>query len=228
MTNQIQNPENSAALDHQRPDGVLGEWNSIPEEDWNIHQRIAEKTGGWATAANLISLVGAAATIKGMYDFVRGEHGKGLAEIGVGRSLDLADGIAAKKFGTRSKTGALVDAGADKLLVAGASIALPASGTMSKKYAVATTVQQGRIFAENAKIEKAGGEPNPSKDGKHSMAAIWMAIGGRASETLLRKRGHEKTAKIAGAAALASEFASIALTEKAIGGYRKQRRTLTK
>jgi phosphatidylglycerophosphate synthase len=216
------------ALAHQRPDGVLGEWNNLPEEDWNIHQRIAEKTGGWATAANLISLVGAAATAKGMYDFIKGKHGQGLAEIGVGRTLDLADGMAAKRFGTRSKTGAAVDAGADKLLVAGASVALSKAGVIPKRYAIATGAQQVRIAAENATIQKAGGEPNPSKDGKHSMAAIWLSIGGRAAEYMLKKRGHEKTAKLAGATALASEVASLALSEKAIAGYRGQRKMLKK
>lgn len=212
---------------HQRPDGVLGEWKNIAEEEWNAHQRVAEMTGGWATVASLISVVGGVTTAKGLYDFVKGKHTQGVVEIGIGRALDLADGYVSELFGTRSKTGAFVDASVDKLLVAGASIALPASCAVSKKYAVATGVQQIRIATENAKIQKSGGEPNPSKTGKYGMAAIWGAFGTRAIETMLTNKNHDHTAKVAGKLALVAEDTSLVLTELAISGYRKQRHGIT-
>jgi phosphatidylglycerophosphate synthase len=163
-----------------------------------------------------------------MYDFIKGKHRQGMTEVGVGRMLDLADGIVAKQFGTRSKTGAAVDAGADKLLVAGASITLTRAGVISKKFAATTLAQETRIFTENAGIERAGGEPNPSQLGKYRMAVLWLAIGGRAAEFTLRKTGHERAAKVAGATTLATEAASLGMGEKVIAGYRKQRRSLKK
>lgn len=82
-------------------------------------------------------------------------------------------------------------------------------------------------MAENAKIKKAGGEPNPSKDGKHSMAAIWVAIGLRGMETMFKTNGRKKAAHIAGVTAVAVEAASLGLSEKAIRGYQKQHRDLS-
>ncbi len=215
-----------SVLDHQRPDGVLGEWNLIPEEAWNTHQKVADTTRGFASLANATSAIGGETTRQGTHDFARGDHFKGIVKIGIGRTLDVVDGFVAKRFGTRSKTGAAVDAGIDKALVVDAAVTLTRAGVLPKYFAGATAVQQSRIMAENAKIKKAGGEPNPSKDGKHSMAAIWVAIGLRGMETTFKTNSHKKAARIAGVAALAAEAASLGLSEAAIHGYRKQHREL--
>lgn len=228
MNSTIHQQAQETVPDHQRPDGVVGEWALIPEEDWNAHQRVAAATNGAVSLANVTSVAGGEITRQGIHDFARGERFKGIVKIGVGRALDVLDGKVSKNFGTRSKTGAAVDAGIDKALVVDAAVTLTRAGVMPKYFAGATAIQQGRIMAVNAKIKKDGGEPNPSKDGKYSMAAIWSAIGLRGIETMLKTNGHKKAARVAGATALAAEAVSLGLSEKAIRGYRKQHEQLTK
>lgn len=75
-------------LDHQRPDGVLGEWDLLPKEDWNTHQKVADATGGLASLANVTSAIGGETTRQGIHDFARGDHFKGIVKIGIGRTLD--------------------------------------------------------------------------------------------------------------------------------------------
>ncbi len=213
-------------LSHQRPDDVLGEWSNIPETDWNIHQRIAEKTGGWGTVANVVSLLGGIATVKGGIEYARGNKAVGIAYVAGGRLLDLADGYVAKHFGTRGKTGALVDAGIDKALTLGAAVELAVTDTIEPVYAAALVVQQGRIVAQNVAIEKAGGNPNPSEPGKHAMFTTWLGAGARAIEKTIRP-SHPRVARLLGVVAIGSEIVTMTLTEQAIDGYKAQRNQMS-
>jgi hypothetical protein len=100
------------------------------------------------------------------------------------------------------------------------------AGVVSKGYAGAVTTQELRIATENAAIQKAGGEPNPSKAGKNRMFIVWGAYMGRIAETVLRHRGHEKAAKFTAGLALGAETVSLGMGEHVIHGYRQQRKDL--
>jgi len=216
----------AATPDHQRPNDVLGEWNLIPEEDWNIHQRVAERTGGWLTAANAVSVIGAIATAKGLYHASQGEYGKAVAYGATGRVLDLVDGEVAERLGTRGKIGALVDAGLDKALTAGAMLTLARQKVISARFAAITLAQQTEIVIHNAAIEKAGANPNPSNDGKHSMFGIWLSAGLRIGQTL-SEANYPKTASWFNRLASSAEITTAALGERAISGYVQQRASLS-
>ncbi|PID99611.1 hypothetical protein CSA80_00305 [Candidatus Saccharibacteria bacterium] len=210
-------------LSHQRPDEVSGEWELVPPHERNIHQKIAAKTGGIVTVANMISVAGAYTTHCGIHNFSKGKRLKGLSQIAIGRSCDLLDGIVAKKLGTRSEVGAAVDAGLDKALTADGIFTLVRAGVIPPYFAAAATAQQACIMAENAKIKSAGGEPNPSKDGKYGMGATWAGMALRGAETMLEETGKGKSARVVDALALMAEGSALVFTQRAIRGYKKQR-----
>jgi phosphatidylglycerophosphate synthase len=212
---------------HQRPEGVLGEWELVPEDERNVHQRVAAATGGWLSVANVVSVAGGVIAAKGIVDFARGRRMLGVAEVGVGRVLDLADGAVSKRLGTRSKPGAFTDAGVDKVLAGVAMVTLPMTErTISPLYAAATTVEQARIAWINTQIKRAGGEPTPNGSGKAGAAATWAAVVTRMVESILKEKGRKGSARVVGAVALAAEAVSLALSEQAIAGYRQQEKSV--
>lgn len=207
------------ALAHQRPDGVIGEWELIDRTKWSAHQRIAAKTLGVVTVANAVSLLGAGVTASGIRDYQQGRLARATAKMGVGRSLDLVDGLVAKKFGTRSVTGAGIDAGADKLLGAYFLTASARRGDLSPVEAGVHLTQQARIAYENFKIKQAGGEPNPSENGKHGQMFLWLRAGGTLLSQVLREQEATTAAHVVSAASEAAMFASVLTNEKAVHEY---------
>jgi phosphatidylglycerophosphate synthase len=214
--------------DHQRPDGVLGEWQLKTHEEQNIHQRIAERTHGALTLANFVSLAGAAVTAWGLYDWHKGREEKAIIKIGVGRILDVADGEIAKRTGTRGKVGAGVDATIDKALTVAATVQLCKDGTLSKPYAAVTILQQARTTVENARIEKLGGEANPSADGKNGMGGFWLGLGSRVAERIARKHGANKVATGLGILSVGAEACAIGFNQRAGVSYTAKRQSLSR
>lgn len=210
---------------HRRPLGGGGEWDRVDPKDHNIHQRIAAKTNGWLTAANLVTTTGAALTAAGMAEWFRGKNKRGTVLMGIGRGLDLLDGAIAQRTGTISDKGAALDAGSDKLL-ATAFIGLAAqNGDMPVAEAAAHGLQQTRIFRESLLIKNAGGEPNPSEYGKRGMAALWLRAGGIVLGKTLEDAGHERGAVFVHRASQALGITALYLNQQAIEGYTTERIT---
>lgn len=227
--------EKQAALDalHRRPDKG-GEWDTVAPEDRNIHQRLAARTLGVVTLANTATLVGAGLSASAIIDYQRGDYKKAAGKMFVGRVLDLADGYIATKTGTRSPVGAALDAGCDKAL----SVAFVAVSTAKKDMrpveAATHLIQQSQIFYENVHIKNAGGEPNPSREGKYGMATLSLRAGGilvyralhAAAETEQSpQRAHQLTI-VANVLETTSEFASgaaVHFNNQARDAYRQDR-----
>jgi phosphatidylglycerophosphate synthase len=211
---------------HRRPDGVVGEWNTIPPEEWNVHQRVAEATGGWVTVANGISVAGGLVTLSGMWDICRGRYGRGVAKVIVGRTGDLIDGAVSDRLGTKSEPGAFVDASVDSALLSGGAVTLAAKRVIKSTYAAAVLGQQLGIAAENTEIHAAGGEPNPSRTGKDRMWLAWSGIAARCIQTWAAARGWQRTEQLADEIGRTAERGVLGLGVVAIQGYDSQRRAL--
>lgn len=155
------------------------------------------------TPANLATILGLALTIHGATQL---NTVQGVAEIGVGRVLDLLDGPIARATHA-SRLGAMLDASADKL----ATFAILASAW---HYDVAPKTMIGLIAAQN--IINAGislyaehhdKNMESSLAGKRAMFLQNLAVGGYAlagvvgSDTI--QNGLEATSLVAGVAGLA-------------------------
>lgn len=210
---------------HRRPLGGGGEWDRVEPQKQNIHQRIASKTNGWLTAANVVTTAGAAITAAGMTDWLRGNNKRGTVLMGLGRGLDLLDGVIAQRTGTTSDKGAALDAGFDKLLAASFLGGAVKTGDMPIAEATAHGLQQARIFRESVLIKNAGGEPNPSEYGKRGMAALWLRAGGIVLSNSLEDAGHEQGARIIHRASQALGITALYLNQQAVEGYTAERQT---
>lgn len=210
---------------HRRPDKG-GDWDAVAPADRNIHQRIAARTWGIATVANLVTATGVLLTLSGMRDYERGNYKKATIKMGFGRGLDMVDGALATKLGTRSATGALFDAGGDKALAAVFIVKAVKNGDMPPAEAVVHGLQQARISRESLLIKNAGGEPNPSKEGKHGMAALWLRAGGIVLSGAFRKAEHEDAALVTDALSLGAQFGAMHLNHTAGLAYNADRRAL--
>ena len=134
----------SAEFDMHRPQNNGGDWQLLAEEDWNIWQKIADKTDGIITPANAIDGLSVVAEMKVQRDLVSGhemmiEASYSDLDAGAQRRqfldgaqrklnslvadcalifVDKMDGTIAQVTGTTSRVGEYVDAGRDALVTA--------------------------------------------------------------------------------------------------------------
>jgi phosphatidylglycerophosphate synthase len=212
------------ALAHQRPDGVIGEWKNVAKEDQKFFQRIADRTYGIATPGNVVTTLGAVATLKGINHYRRGEYVKATAWTFLGRFVgDVGDGAAAAVTETRGAPGALYDATTDKVLAVVFVAAAVEKGDMSIPEAVTHALQQARSARENTRLKLAGGEPNPSKFGKWGQAMLWLEAGGIMSGHAAEELGFKEVANSLHASSEGAMYGAIILNERAADEYERRR-----
>ena len=157
--------------------GKLADWELTDSTKWNKYQKVADRTNGIITPANLISLAGLALTIRGARNIAKKNDVKALTQIGLGRALDIADGFVADKTGTKSPLGEAVDATFDKLAVASCLPALYKRQIINREFAGALAIQNitNSVFTVVAKLRIQ--EIHPDKSGKDSAFKSWVAVG---------------------------------------------------
>lgn len=164
------------------------QWESTAESDRNIWQRIAHKTYGVVTPANLVSLTGLALTMSGLQDFRRGDKQKAATKIIVGRACDIADGLVAEHTKTKSPLGEAVDATIDKISMAHGLYVLSETDTIPA-FATASFFTQNIVnTAATAVAKKRGVELHPSLEGKITTLLQWAAIGGYVIDNVLTEQ----------------------------------------
>lgn len=211
---------------HERPDGVAGQWEN--EQTLNIFQRVASWSHGWLTAANLVSIAGAASTTAGLYHVARGEYSTGLGLIAIGRGADIADGYVAEWTKTKGEKGALIDASLDKALTVGAAAVLVYTEPISAVATLPLLVTQAGIAVENKRIHQNNGKPTPSKLGKYAMFEMWAATASLVTYKAFESSGQSTLTTIF--AGVSGAIYSMALIDsyKAWREYRNQRKRLEK
>ena len=160
--------------------GAEAQWHSIPKEQWNKYQIFADKHGEWATPGNLITAVGAMATVAGLV-LINNDNPSikmaGVTSICLGRYMDILDGKIAAKTDTMSPFGERLDATTDTVLMVGALATLLSNGIlpMSEGLALAglTVIKStASVIAEHRK-----NEIHVSRAGKLGVFAAWGGIG---------------------------------------------------
>lgn len=146
--------------------GKVPDWEKVEPEDRNIFQRVAAKTGGVATAANVITVGGAGLFLDGLYDYTQGNKPVGFFKMLAGGFADAADGFVANITKTKSSLGEALDASLDKAKKAAALIALTATGVIPIVPALVVGGQQTANVIATGIAKKRGNEIHPEQANK--------------------------------------------------------------
>jgi phosphatidylglycerophosphate synthase len=168
------------------------------------------------TPANAISAAGFALTAFGAAHL---GTPLGLAEVGVGRTLDLVDGPVARRTGT-SEFGVAVDATLDKLGVGVVMVEAWQQDIMPKSVLVAIAAHNAiNAVASVVAAWRHPSEPMaPSRSGKYAMAAENVALGGYVLANVLE--GNEQVSNLlSGIGAIATLAGVGVLGTHATYGY---------
>lgn len=156
--------------------GKRPDWELIPKEKRNVWQRIAARTKGILTPANVTSVAGAALVGLGLWRIYFDDLSLGLVLIAIGRAADILDGAVAQATGTKSNVGEALDASVDKLTIIAALGILISSGAIPVFAAILITTRNGIIIGLSllAKIRKK--VLHPSRAGKLAGGLEWISI----------------------------------------------------
>lgn len=154
------------------------DWETVESSHYSIFQRIATRTRGIITPANLVTLVGLGMVIAGLIAMTQGQSWLGLILVVGGRILDVADGIVAEATGTKSPIGELFDAAADKLATILTITVLAVSGIVDWLPLIILVIPQILIPLVILYKRRHGTHVHPTHQGKLSMACVWVGIVG--------------------------------------------------
>ena len=186
----------------------IPQWERTPESMQNIWQRVAKKTHGVITPANVVSLAGLALTVSGLQDFKRGDKKKAITKVISGRLCDIADGYVAERTKTKSPLGEAVDATVDKISMAHGLYVMSKTHTLPPLASASFLSQNVINTAATALSKKRGIELHPSAEGKITTLLQWAAIGGYAIASTEKYSADQSMVKI-GSDVLASTAAAI-------------------
>lgn len=154
------------------------DWETIKPSKRTAIQKTAAATHGIITPPNIISIIGLALVIYGVVALTQENFWIGFAALVIGRLLDIVDGLVAQATGTKSALGEFVDASIDKI---GTLLTIAALFIVAPEYWILITsllVPQVVIpFISFYKKQKKA-PIHPTRQGKLSMATLWVAIAG--------------------------------------------------
>jgi phosphatidylglycerophosphate synthase len=182
--------------------GDKPDWEKIPPEEWNVFQRVASRTDGIVTPGNVLTATKTAFVLWGNAELLRGggrRLWKPLALIAIGRTFDIADGLAAEMTGTKSPKGKIFDASTDKIESITTVSNLAYNKLIPKEVAVPLVASQVAITAGGIYAYLKGRQEiiQPSAKGKAFMLDINLAIGSDLLSTASERGSHNKISKIA-------------------------------
>ncbi|HEX5456097.1 MAG TPA: CDP-alcohol phosphatidyltransferase family protein [Candidatus Saccharimonadales bacterium] len=148
----------------------------IDKKPKNIWQKIASRSHGALTPANIASFIGGVLAIYGLWVILDGDTVRGLVFLTIGRIADVADGVIAEYTRTKSPLGEMIDAAIDKLVVAAALIVLGALELVPWIIIAIISLQNitNVIISVIAKLRRK--LLHPSRVGKVSAAFSWVTI----------------------------------------------------
>lgn len=154
----------------------VADWDNTAAEERNLWQKLAYRSYGTLTPANFVSLIGGVLVIYGLILILNAEIVSGLLLLTIGRVADLLDGLIAEYTKTKSPLGEVIDAVADKLVIAFAVIVFAAIELVPWPIVALIAVQNvfnglAGIISRVRKIRL-----HPSKYGKYSTALAWVTL----------------------------------------------------
>lgn len=152
------------------------DWADIPASKRTPIQTIAAATMGLLTPGNVITVIGLGLVIYGLTLIVNEQYWTGIIMLAVGRFLDIVDGVAADKTGTKSPTGEIFDAASDKIGTILLIVVLFLAQITSWWIIVALVIPQIIIPIVSFYKRQKGIAVHPTLAGKLSMGLTWVAI----------------------------------------------------
>lgn len=156
----------------------IPEWELTPLDERLFFQKIAAVTNGLITPGNIITIIGLAFVIIGLGQILSNHVLLGAVMVIIGRLLDVFDGIVADKTKTKSPLGELFDASADKLATVLILGVLPFTGIAPWWLIVGLFLPQLSIAIAIIYRKLTDQSNHPTKQGKLSMALLWIAVVG--------------------------------------------------
>ena len=209
---------------------IKPDWEDVPESERTYIQKVAAKTNGVVTPANIITASSTVLVLSGLKDINAGQMVRGSIKVGLGRLGDLADGEAADRTGTKSPTGAAVDVAADYVQLSAALWTLQRRKLIPTHTAVSIGVPRVVNALSTAVAQLNGAKTYSSSVGKMSMAEVWGTLGAHVGAAALEQAGHPEAAEKLGRAAFVAEvvtafdsgYASAGYAEHAVASYDTQ------
>lgn len=154
------------------------DWETINPKDYTTLQRVAAKTTGLVTPANIVTIIGLGIVIYGLAVILHGEYILGLLLLATGRVLDIVDGALAEATKTKSPVGEIFDAAADKAGTI-ATIVVLLMAQLAPWWVIAVLIAPQLIIPVIAYYKRRKGiKVHPTRHGKVSMACAWVGIVG--------------------------------------------------
>jgi len=157
---------------HKIPD-----WDATPPAKRNRWQRLAARTHGLATPGNAATILGLGLVMVGLVAIGCGDFVPGLLIVMLGRSADVLDGFVAARTRTKSRIGEALDAGADKIAIAGTLVVLVLRHVLPLWLAVAIAIKSAANVVFAAIAQSQDRPLHPSGAGKLATGGEWLALG---------------------------------------------------
>jgi len=154
------------------------DWDKVTPSERNSFQKLAAATHGIVSPANVISLIGLGLVVVGLMEVINQQFWMGLGLLAVGRLLDIVDGAVAEATQTKSPLGELFDAAADKIGTLLTIVALFVANVTYWWVIAALLIPQVIIPIVIYYKRQKGINVHPTRQGKLSMAAVWVGIVG--------------------------------------------------
>ncbi len=154
------------------------DWDSIHTADRTSFQRVAARTNGIVTPANIITIFGFGIVLYGLWAILSQQFWIGLIALAIGRLLDVVDGWVANATGTKSPLGELLDAAVDKI---GTLLTIVIFFIAQVTYwwvIILLVLPQVAIPLVSFYKRRKGIKIHPTRIGKFSMASAWVGLVG--------------------------------------------------
>lgn len=195
------------------------DWAHLPSENMSGFQRIAAKTGGIITPANVLDTACLGLFFSGLKDVYQGRTLKGIAKIGVARIGDMADGALAEATKTKSPLGEAIDVVIDKVEIAAAVPILAKRGLIPRRAAAIIIAQNVANTAVTMLAKYRGVEIHSSENGKHNTFGQSLSLGVYSLSAAAEQMGAPLVAQGLEQAGDASLFVTADRGIKALVGY---------
>lgn len=156
--------------------GKVADWETVPPDAHNIWQRYAQRTRGWVTPGNIVSILGLCLVLIGLAYILAGRNVFGFVLVGIGRFADIIDGMLADKTGTKSPLGEAIDATSDKITLLAALIVFFAVHLIPSAiiFAVGCVNLAIALLSIRARMQRI--HLHPSRIGKLATVVQWLGM----------------------------------------------------
>jgi phosphatidylglycerophosphate synthase len=179
---------------------LRSDWSDIAPQQRTLWQRWAAGSHGVITPGNLITIIGAALVIGGLYEIAHNRLISGVSMVIVGRLADVLDGLVADYTKTKSPFGEGLDASIDKVLIIIALFVLLDKHLIPLPVGIAMAIHAAYSAGVTTVASQLHVKLHPSRAGKSGALFEWACVGFYLLVDILKQQQHSIT--IARAAAL--------------------------